>query len=192
MNIFWLKQNTSVVSHLSSNNNLHFGRMNMYYPPVFLPLGRVPNLKNNAAVSQQMYRICAWKCINLSAISSTSLKLESISGVLWKELMGFYPLSSIHPVFEELCYWGHAVSIQISWKTYSNNNLHNDSLWNEAGNVNKLYENAEYLNSYSSILWRELVCKTNIRHIIREKCYRIITVTHSFIGLSHPSWECQY
>lgn len=25
-----------------------------------------------------------------------------------------------------------------------------------------------------------------------EKCCRVVAATHSFVGLSHHSWECQY
>lgn len=154
----------------------------------FFPLGRVPNLKIIQQSLQQMYRICAWKCINLSAISSTSLKLESISSVLWKN---WWVFTSSHRYIQCLrsCYWG---QVQLVFRSHEKRIViitFNDSLWNETGNVNKLCESTEYLNSYPSILWRELVCKTSIRRIIREKCYRyhsdpfIHRTFSSFLGM---------
>ena len=168
MKIFWLKQNTSVVSHLSSNNNLHFGSMNIYYPPVFLPTWQSSQFKK---IIQQSLNKCIESVLENVLICQLSVPLPwnlNLFQVSFEK--NWWVFTSSHRYIQCLrsCYWGHAVSIQISWKTYSNHNLHNDSLWNETGNVNKLYESAEYLNSYPSILWRELVCKTSIRRIIRE------------------------
>lgn len=54
---FKIEQVTLIVSHLSSNNKLYKKGINIDYSPFFSYLAESPNLKNNTAVSQQMYRI---------------------------------------------------------------------------------------------------------------------------------------